>query len=110
MSILVFVESAEGKIKKTSIEAICYAHAMGGAVTAIVLGLAEKAELESLGKYGAQKVLHAADEKLNQGIIQAYAAVLASAMADEKADVLILANSSLGTPVAARLATKYLYR
>jgi electron transfer flavoprotein alpha subunit len=106
MSILVFVESAEGKIKKTSIEAICYAHAMGGAVTAIVLGLAEKAELESLGKYGAQKVLHAADEKLNQGIIQAYAAVLASAMADEKADVLILANSSLGTPVAARLATK----
>jgi electron transfer flavoprotein alpha subunit len=106
MPILVFVESAEGKIKKTSLEAVAYAHAMGGPVTAIALGTADKAELEALGKYGAQKVLHAADEKLNEGIIQAYASVLAKAMQDEGADILVLANSSLGTPVAARVAAK----
>lgn len=106
MPILVFVESAEGKIKKTSLEAVAYAHAMGGPVTAIALGTADKAELEALGKYGAQKVLHAADEKLNEGIIQAYATVLAKAMQDEGADILVLANSSLGTPVAARVAAK----
>ena len=106
MPILVFVESAEGKIKKTSLEAVAYAKAMGGPVTAIALGAAEKNELENLGKYGAQKVLHAADEKLNLGIIQAYAEVLTKAMQDEDADVLVLANSSLGTPVAARVAAK----
>jgi electron transfer flavoprotein alpha subunit len=106
MSILVFVEGAEGKIKRTSIEAIAYAHAMGGPVTAIALGAVEKNELEALGKYGAQKVLHAADEKLNQGIIQAYATVLENAFRDENADILVLANSSLGTPVAARVASK----
>ncbi len=106
MPILVFVESAEGKIKKTSIEAIAYAHAMGGPVTAIALGNVEKTELEGLGKYGAQKVLHASDEKLNKGVIQVYAAVLSKAMQDEHADILIVANSSLGTPVAARVATK----
>jgi electron transfer flavoprotein alpha subunit len=106
MAILVFVESAEGKIKKTSLEAIAYAHAMGDSVTAIALGEAEKSELASLGKYGAQKVLHANDKKLNQGIIQAYAEVLVKALQDEKADMLILANSSLGTPVAARVAAK----
>ncbi len=106
MNILVFVESAEGKIKKTSIEAVVYAHAMGGAVTAIALGSVEQSELEALGKYGAKKVLHASDSKLNQGIIQAYASVLVSAMKDEQADILILANSSLGTPVAARVAAK----
>ena len=106
MAILVFVESAEGKIKKTSIEAVAYAHAMGGPVTAIALGAAEKNELEALGKYGAQKVLHASDEKLNQGIIQAYAAVLEKAIQSENADILVLANSSLGTPVAARVATR----
>lgn len=106
MPILVFVESAEGKIKKTSLEAVAYAHAMGGPVTAIALGAAEKSELESLGKYGAQKVLHASDEKLNQGIIQAYAEVLVKALQDENADVLVLANSSLGTPVAARVAAR----
>ncbi|HEY9005684.1 electron transfer flavoprotein subunit alpha/FixB family protein [Ohtaekwangia sp.] len=106
MSILVFVESAEGQIKKTSLEAVSYAHAMGGPVTAIALGTVDKAELEALGKYGAQKVLHAADDKLNQGIIQAYAAVLEKALQDEGADILVLANSSLGTPVAARVAAK----
>ena len=106
MAILVFVESAEGKIKKTSIEAVSYAHAMGGPVTAIALGSVEKGELENLGKFGASKVLHSADEKLNQGVIQAYASVLAQAMQDEQADILVLSNSSLATPVAARTAAK----
>ena len=106
MAILVFVESDGGKIKRTSLEAVAFAHGMGGPVTAIALGSVEQVQLESLGKYGAQKVLHAADNKLNQGIIQAYAAVIAKAMQEENADILVLANSSLGTPVAARIATK----
>lgn len=106
MSVVVFVESAEGKIKKTSIEAVAYAQAVGGPVTAIALGEIDTAELESLGRFGAQKVLHVADPKLNQGVIQAYASVLTRAMQEEQADILVLANSSLGTPVAARVAAK----
>jgi electron transfer flavoprotein alpha subunit len=106
MPVLVFVESAEGKIKKTSLEAVAYAHAMGGPVTAIAMGSVEKAELEALGKYGAQKVLHASDEKLNKGILQVYAAVISKAFQDEQADIFIVANSSLGTPLAARVAVK----
>ena len=106
MTTLVFVESAEGKIKKTSVEAVCYARAMGGAVTAIALGAVDRSELESLGTYGANKILHASDEKLGQGVIQACASVLAQAMKDEQSDILVLANSSLGTPVAARLAAR----
>jgi electron transfer flavoprotein alpha subunit len=106
MAILVFVESTEGKIKKTSIEAVAYAQAMGGPVTAIALGSVDKAEVESLGKYGASKVLHVADAKLDQAIPQAYAGVIAKAMQDESADILVLANSSLGQPVAARIAAR----
>jgi electron transfer flavoprotein alpha subunit len=106
MAILVFVESAEGKVKKTSLEAVAYAHAMGDPVTAIALGSVDKSELEALGKFGATKVLHAADEKLNQGIIQVYSSVLEKALTDEGADVLVLANSSLGTPIAARVASR----
>lgn len=106
MAILVFVESAENKIKKTSVEAIAYAHAMGAGVTAIALGTVDKHELENLGKYGAQKVLHVEDARLDQGVLQAYVAVLIKALEDEKADILVLANSSMGTPVAARVATR----
>jgi len=106
MNILVFAETSDGKVRSTSIEAVCYAHAMGGNVTAIALGKADTSELEALGKYGAKKILHASDEKLNQGIILAYTSVIAQAMAEEKTDVLVLANSALGTPVAARVATR----
>jgi electron transfer flavoprotein alpha subunit len=106
MNILVFVESAEGKIKKTSLEAVGYAHGMGGNVSALAIGAVEAGELASLGKYGAKKVLHAGDARLNDAVIQAYTNVIVQAMEAEKADVLVLANSSLGTPVAARVSTK----
>lgn len=106
MTILVFAESDGGKIKSTSLEAVAYANAMGGQVTALAMGEVEKSELESLGKFGAKKVLHATDARLNQGVIQAYASVLTKAMQEEAADVLVLANSSLGTPVAAKVAVK----
>jgi electron transfer flavoprotein alpha subunit len=99
--VVVFVESTEGKVKKTSLEAVAFAHAMGGAVTAVALGSVDFSELESIGKYGASKVLHASDAKLNQGIAKAYASVLVQAMSQENADTLVLAGSSLGTPVAA---------
>ncbi len=106
MAILVFVESAEGKIKKTSLEAVAYAHAMGDSVIAIALGAVDKAELAATGKFGATKVLSVTDERLNQGVIRAYASVIAQALESEGADTLVLANSSLGTPVAANVAIK----
>ncbi|MEM7109430.1 MAG: electron transfer flavoprotein subunit alpha/FixB family protein [Bacteroidota bacterium] len=107
MAILVFVESAEGKIKKTSIEAVVYAARVGGDVTAISLGTeVNDTELAALGKYGASKVLNVADDRLNQGVIQAYANVLNQAMNKVGADLLVLANSSLGAPVSARVAIK----
>ncbi len=106
MATLVFVETGEGKVRKTSLEAVAYAHQMGSGVTAIALGTVNAGELEALGKIGAQKVLHAADARLDHPVIQVYASVLTKAMQDENADVLVLANSSLGTPVAAKVAIK----
>jgi electron transfer flavoprotein alpha subunit len=85
---------------------VAYAHQMGAGVTAIVLGTVSSSELESLGKYGAQKVLHAADSKLDHPVIQVFASVITKAMQDENADVLVLANSSLATPVGAKVAVK----
>jgi electron transfer flavoprotein alpha subunit len=106
MNILVFVERAEGKVKKSSLEAVAYAHAMGGQVTAIAFGEVDQTELGELGVYGARKVLHVADSRFNDGIIQAYASALANALGQENSDLLILSDSSLGTPVAARVAAK----
>jgi len=106
MSNIVFVESAEGKVKKTSLEAVAFAHAMGGEVVAVAIGAVENSELANIGKFGASKVLHAYDPKLNQGIAKAYASVLTQAIIQENADTLILAGSSLGTPIAALVSIK----
>ncbi|MEM6523245.1 MAG: electron transfer flavoprotein subunit alpha/FixB family protein [Bacteroidota bacterium] len=107
MATLVFVESAEGKIKKTSVEAVVYAAGVGGEVVAIALGTeVNDDELVSLGTFGAAKVLKVSDERLNQGVIQAYANTLSQAMDNVGADLLVLANSSLGAPVSARVAIK----
>ena len=104
MTTLVFIESADGKIKKTSLEAVAYAHAMGDTVIAIAMGTIDKSALDAVGKYGATKVLHAADAKLDHPVIQVYASVIIQAMQQENADNLLLADSSLGTPVAAKVA------
>lgn len=107
MSILVFIEHDEGLVKKSSLEAVSYAAHLGDQVTAIALGSnVQPGELENAGKAGANKVLHVAEEKFNQGIIQAYASVIAAAMEKEVAHTLVLAKSSLGDAVSARVAIK----
>ena len=106
MAILVFVEGDEGKIKKSSREAVSYAAAMakGEEVVALALGTHDNQELQSLGANGAHKVLHAGSDSLNKGIIQAYASVWAQAVEQVGADTVVLAKSSLGDAVAARAA------
>jgi electron transfer flavoprotein alpha subunit len=106
MNILVFVESAEGKIKRNSLEAVAYAYAIGGKVIALALGEVGSEELQNLGKYGASSVLHVSDSKFNQGVIQAYATAIVATMQNESADILVISDSSLGTPIAARVAAR----
>jgi electron transfer flavoprotein alpha subunit len=70
------------------------------------LGTLDSNELASIGEAGAAKVLHISDERLNAGVIQAHASAVAQAFESTGASTLILAKSSLGDAVAARLAIK----
>ena len=111
MSIVVYVEQSAGKIKKTSLEAVSYGFALAaktgeGEVIAVALGTLDSNELASIGEAGAAKVLHISDERLNAGVIQAHASAVAQAFESTGASTLILAKSSLGDAVAARLAIK----
>lgn len=110
MSVLIFAELDEGKLKKSSQEAIFYgskvAGMLGTSATAIVIGAADQGELATAGRFGATKVLHATDAKLNEPNGMAYASVVAAAAQQEGAKVVVLAKSSLGDAMAARLAGK----
>jgi len=104
---LVFAETADGKIRKTSLEAVAYARGLGGTVTALVLGEASEESVRSLGVYGADKVLHAADKKLNAPLVQSYTSAIDQAMRAESTDLLVLANSSIGSPIAAKISVRF---
>jgi electron transfer flavoprotein alpha subunit len=111
MSVLVYIEHAEGSVKKTSLEAISYAKALSdklslGEVIAVALGVISVDELSKAGPAGASKVMHVGDKKLNDGIIQAHAEAVAQVYKKVGAATLVLAKSSLGDAVAARLAIK----
>lgn len=111
MSILVYIEHSEGKVKKTSLEAVSFANALAakageGDVVAVALGTVSSEELAQVGAAGASKVLNAADARLNDGVIQAHASAVAQAFQKVGAKTLVLAKSSLGDAVAARLAIK----
>ncbi|MGY6744852.1 MAG: electron transfer flavoprotein subunit alpha/FixB family protein [Cecembia sp.] len=107
MSVLVYIEHAEGSVKKTSLEAVSFAKALSeGEVIAVALGSIDENELANVGKAGADKILHVDDEKLNAGVIQAHAEAVAQAYKQVGANTLVLAKSSLGDAVAARLAVK----
>ena len=108
MSILVYLEQVEGTIKKSSLEAVSYARAfsekVGGNVTALALGAIDSAELAKAGVAGASKVLHVEDEKFSEGNVQAHSRAVAAAFEKEGTNTVVLAKSSLGDAVAARLA------
>jgi len=110
MSVLVFLETEKGIIKKTSQEAIAYGAALaaqtGGTVTALAVGEADAAELARAGNFGAAKVLHAADARLNQENSLAYATALVEAVKATGSSVVVLAKSGLGDAIAARSAAR----
>lgn len=110
MSVLVYVENAEGKFKKSIFEAVSYAKAIADqlntSLTAVSIGNVAQDELQKLGNYGAAKVLNVNQDALKSFINQAYASVIAEAAEKIAASVVVLSNSFSGKGLAPRISVK----
>lgn len=110
MSVIVYTESWEGKFKKSSYELVSYAHAIAselGVDTVVVsIGQVADEDLQSLAKYGANKILSATNEKFAVLDNAAYASVIARAAKAQDAKVVVFANNFTGKAVAPRVAVK----
>ena len=93
MSVVVLAEHDKGVFKKKTFEAVQYAakiaESMGTQVTAIAVGNAADVEMQALGQYGAQKVLHVTDARLDNFNARAYTKVLLAAVQKENAKVIV---------------------
>lgn len=110
MAVIVLVEHTEGNIKKKSLEAVQYAAGIaqktGTTVSAVVLGTLADSEMESLGQYGAQKVLHVADARLDELHARAYTSALIAAAQKEDSKIIIALHDINGRAVAPRLSAR----
>jgi len=110
MSVLVLVEHTGGSIKKKSFEAVQYAAEIakkaGTTATALVLGTIADSEMENLGNYGVQKVLHVADKRLDDLHARAYASALIAAAKKENSKIIIALHDINGRAVAPRVAVQ----
>lgn len=105
MSVLVYTESEKGKFKKAAFEVVSYAKAvadqMGTTVTAVTINADDN---DSLGAYGASKVLSVKNESLNKFNAKKYAAVIEQAAKNESAKVVVLSSSADSKYLAPSLA------
>lgn len=95
MSILIYAESSEGKLKKVALELASYASKIatshGTSVTAVTINAANAADL---GKYGVSKILKVNNDKLGNFNAKAYADVVKQAAEKEASQLVILSSTT----------------
>jgi electron transfer flavoprotein alpha subunit len=108
MSVLVYIETGKGKVKKASLEAMNYgakiAELTGTSATALVVN-ADASNLEEIGKAGAKKILSVKNEKIGNDAMYISAVVEQAAKA-EGSKVIVFSFDITGKAIAPRLAAK----
>ncbi len=109
MSVLIFIDAAEGQVKKSSLEAMTYgakiADQLGVAAEGVVLGNVTE-DLAALGKYGVKKIHQVSNEALKNLDAQVYANVIAQVAEASGATVIVFSNSMDGKAIAPRLSAR----
>jgi electron transfer flavoprotein alpha subunit len=109
MSVLVFIDHADGHIKKSSLEALSYgakvAEISGIPAEGIILGTVSE-DISALGKYGVKKINQVNNESLNSLDTQVFTDVLAEAVKITGAKLVIFSHNLNGRAIAPRLSAK----
>ena len=109
MSLLVFIEQRDGKVRSVAREALGEAKrlaaTLGGPVVGVSCG-ASADGLASLGEAGAEKVLAATHEAFARYEGAGYAAAVAAAAKSTGAKLVLFGASSIGKDLAPRVAAR----
>jgi electron transfer flavoprotein alpha subunit len=109
MSVLIFIDTTEGHVKKASLEILTYgakvAEQLGTTSNGVVLGTVSE-DLTALGKYGVKKIYHVANDSLNHLDAQVYTNIIAQVAEATGAKVLVFSNNVDGKAIAPRLSVR----
>jgi electron transfer flavoprotein alpha subunit len=107
--VLVFIDHSDGQIKKSTHEALSYAAAVAKQMSTSAEGLlvgTVSDNLADLGNYGVTKIHQISNDELNQLDAQVYAQIVADAVKQLNADVIIFSHNQAGKSVAPLVAAK----
>jgi electron transfer flavoprotein alpha subunit len=109
MSVLIFIDTADGHVKKASLEAMTYgskiAEQLGTTAEAIVLGSVNE-NLTELGKYGVKKIHQVSHDSLNHLDDRVYSKVIAQVAEAISAKVIVFSNTNNGKAIAPLLSAR----
>jgi electron transfer flavoprotein alpha subunit len=109
MSVLIFIDTADGHVKKSSLEALTYgakvAEQLGTTAEGVVLGTVTD-DLAALGKYGVKKIHQVSADALNQLDAQLFTNVIGQVAAASAAKVIVFSNNVVGKSIAPRLSVR----
>ena len=109
MSVLIFIDTSDGHVKKASLEVLSYgakvAELIGTTAEAVVLGTV-KDDLAALGKYGVKKIHHVATASLDHLDAQVHTNVIAQVAEAAGAKVIVFSNNADGKAIAPRLSVR----
>ena len=95
MSILAYIESQEGKIKKNAFEIVSYASELSKKVKSDFFVLTINVDDNSiLSKYGAQKIINISSDKLDTFNSKIYSNVISQVAKSIKAEYVIVSSSA----------------
>jgi len=107
VSLLVFLEHHGSELQKGSLGVLGKAGTLGDPdVAAVLVGGGVKALASEAAKYGATKVFAVEDDALEPPLPQARVDALATVIADNGYETILLANSVLAADVASGLAAR----
>ena len=110
MSVLAVTEHIDGRIRKTTLEAISEAKRMAGCLgcemTAAVLGVGLKEVAAQLEKFGVDKLLLYEHQALRNYTTDAYTNVLAGIISEEDPAAIVISASAQGKDLSARLSAR----
>jgi electron transfer flavoprotein alpha subunit len=107
MSVLIFIDHADGHVKKATYEALTYgtdiAKQLNIPAEGLVLGTIDS-DLAALGKYGIRKIHQVKHENLNHVDAQVYAKAVKEAATATGAKIIVFSHNQTGKAVAPRVA------
>jgi len=110
MSVLVYIENFNGKLKKQNFELASFtsmlAESTKSTAKALVLGTISNAEIEKLNQFGIEKIIKVEGEPFNTRINKIFTQVIEQVVLKENISTVIFPDNNTGKALAPRLSVR----